>query len=84
MCNLSVQVPDAVVLSLNETVDGLESYLKKLMAADLFKKHLISLGYGAEIAGLSEEEFIYELGKAGISVFHFENDAEFDEELKNA
>lgn len=45
---------------------------------------IISVGYCAEIAGMSEEDFIKLLGSRHISIFHFENENEFMEEMNNA
>lgn len=43
-----------------------------------------SLGYCAQIAGMPKEEFIKYLGQNHISVFRFEGEEEFLEELSNA
>ncbi len=84
MCNLSIQIPEEILLSLNETEQGMAAYTKKILAMDLYEKHQISLGHGAQLAGMTEEDFIYELGKAGISIFSFASDEQFQEELLNA
>lgn len=84
MCNLSIQVPEEILLCLNETEQGLAAYTKKILAMHLYEKHQISLGYGAELADMSEEDFIYELGKSNISIFHFNSEEEFQKELSNA
>ncbi len=44
----------------------------------------ISLGYCADIAGLTEEEFISFLGENKIDVFRFENDDELLRDIENA
>ena len=44
----------------------------------------VSIGYCAQIAGMTEEEFIKYLGKRKVSIFQFDNKAEFLEELENA
>ena len=44
----------------------------------------MSIGYCAQIAGMTEEEFIKYLGKRKVSIFQFDNKAEFLEELENA
>ncbi len=84
MCNVSIQVPEEILLSLNETAQGMAAYTQKVLAMDLYEKHHISLGHGAQLVGMAEEDFIYELGKAGISIFSFDSDEQFREELKNA
>lgn len=84
MCNLSIQIPEEILLSMNETAQGMAAYTKKILAMDLYAKHQISLGHGAQLAGMAEEDFIYELGKEGISIFAFSSDEKFQEELLNA
>ena len=92
---LSAQIFSALAVSLCLLVDnimigrfyqeqGMAAYTQKVLAMDLYEKHHISLGHGAQLAGMAEEDFIYELGKAGISIFSFDSDEQFREELKNA
>lgn len=44
----------------------------------------VSIGYCAQIAGMSEEEFIKYLGRNHISIFQFDSKEEFLEEIANA
>ncbi|MBQ6325024.1 MAG: UPF0175 family protein, partial [Clostridia bacterium] len=44
----------------------------------------VSIGYCAQIAGMTEEDFIKYLGENHVSIFHFDDEAEFLEEMKNA
>lgn len=84
MRTLSIQVPKELLLVLNESEQELTAYTRKLLALNLYERHQISLGYGAQIAGMPEEDFIYELGKAGISIFSFESEVEVSKEFANA
>ena len=84
MCNLSIQVPEEVLLCINTTEQDLAAYTGKVLAMNLYEQHRISLGYGAQIAGMSEEDFIYELGRAGISIFSFSSEKEIASEFANA
>jgi len=84
MCNLSIQIPKGLLLSLNESEQELAAYTRKLLALNLYEKRQISLGYGAQIADMTEEDFIYELGRAGISIFSFDSEAEVEQEFANA
>ena len=43
-----------------------------------------SLGYCAKIADMSKEDFIRYLGSNGISIFQFDDEREFVEEMNNA
>ena len=84
MCNLSIQIPEEVLLCVNQSKQDLAAYTSKILAMNLYEKHQISLGYGAQIAGMSEEDFIYELGRARISIFSFASEQELASELANA
>ena len=84
MCNLSIQVPEEVLLCINTTERDLAAYTSKALAMNLYQQHRISLGYGAQIAGMSEEDFIYELGRAGVSIFSFDSEKEIAAEFANA
>ena len=44
----------------------------------------MSLGRCADIAGMPKEDFVRFLGENGVSVFRFDDEAEFAEELANA
>ena len=54
------------------------------IAVDLYKNKKISLGYCADIADMTKEDFVKYLGKNNISIFSFEDEEEFLEELANA
>jgi predicted HTH domain antitoxin len=55
-----------------------------MVAVDLYKNKKVSLGYCAEVAEMSKEEFVKCLGQNGVSIFGFDSDEEFMEELANA
>ena len=55
-----------------------------MVAVDLYKNKKVSLGYCAEIAGMTKEDFIKYLGVNGVSIFSFESEEEFMEEFENA
>lgn len=84
MCMVSLNVPEEVLLDLHENKSNFTEYVKRVIALDLYAEKKVSLGYCAEIAGMPKEDFIRYLGQNKISIFSFESDSEFDEELKNA
>ena len=55
-----------------------------MLAVDLYKNKKVSLGYCANVAGMTKEEFVQYLGMNGISIFSFVSEDEFLEELANA
>lgn len=84
MCVVSIKVPEEILLDLHENEDDFAAYTKCMLAVDLFKKKKVSLGYCAGIADMSKEDFVRYLGKNEISIFSFESEKEFLEELANA
>lgn len=84
MCQVAVQIPEAVLFDTHMTVVQANDYAKKLIALDYYTRLHVSIGYCAQIAQMSEEDFIKYLGQNGISIFQFDGKEEFEEELKNA
>ena len=61
-----------------------EKMAKKVIAMHYYLHFHISLGYCAQIADTTEEDFIKYLGENNISIFQFEDKQEFLGELENA
>jgi len=66
------------------TADQAADFARRLVAMGYYTQSNVSIGYCSQIAGMTEEEFIKYLGQNQISIFHFDDDEEFMEELKNA
>ncbi len=84
MCVVSINIPEEILLDLHENEDDFAAYTKCMLAVDLYKNKKVSLGYCADIADMAKEDFIKYLGKNNISIFSFEDEGEFLEELTNA
>jgi len=84
MVAVGFDVPQEILLDLNVTEKAFVNYARKFLALDLYKNKHISLGYCTELADMNEEDFIKFLGDNEVSIFGFENEAEFLEELSNA
>jgi len=84
MCVVSFDVPEEVLLDLHEDKANFTEYIKCMVALDLYKNKKVSLGYCASTAGMSKEEFVKYLGENKVSIFNFESEDEFLEELANA
>ena len=72
------------MLDLHENEDGFAAYTKCMFDVDLYKNKKVLLGYSADIVDMAKEDFIIYLGKNNISIFSFENEGEFLEELTNS
>lgn len=81
---LKIEIPDQVMYDTKMTVDQANKNARLVLAMYYYEKLGVSIGYCAQIAGTTEEDFIQYLGKNHISVFHFDNEREFDEEMMNA
>ena len=84
MCTLAIKIPDEVLLNVHKTQTEVALYMKQLYAVDLYKKKQVSLGYCAALAEMSKEEFIHFLAEFKVSIFSFDDDENFENELKNA
>lgn len=84
MCKIAVKIPDEVLYDVKMTEAQATDFAKKAIALMLYTKNHISIGYSAQIAGVTEEEFIEYLSSNGISIFNFDDEKEFLEEMDNA
>ena len=84
MCQVAIQIPEAVLYDTHMTTLQVNDYARKLIALDYYTRHHVSLGYCTEIAEMTEEDFIKFLGQNKISIFQFDDKEEFLDELKNA
>ena len=55
-----------------------------MVALDSYKNRRVSLGYCADIAEMTKEEFIRYLGSHEISIFEYDSGNNFMEEIINA
>lgn len=84
MCKVVFDVPNEVLFSIHMNQQEINSYARRILAMELYKNQHVSVGYCSEIADMSEESFIKYLGANKISIFHFDNDEELEEELRVA
>lgn len=84
MCQLAVKIPEEVLYDTHMSALQAADFARKAIAIDYYTRLHVSIGYCAEIAGMTEEDFIKYLGKNEISIFQFDDEREFKEELENA
>ena len=84
MCQISIRIPDAVMYDTHMSEEEAAAFARCMVAVGYYTQNNVSIGYCAQIAGMIEEEFIKYLGKRKVSIFQFDNKAEFLEELENA
>ncbi|MBR6902213.1 MAG: UPF0175 family protein [Synergistaceae bacterium] len=66
------------------TKEDAASLIRKIVALRFYTENGISLGYCAQIAGMNKEDFIHYLSSNKVSIFNFDDEDEFIEEMNNA
>lgn len=84
MCQIAINIPNEVLFDTKMNQEEAKLFARRAVALGYYTQSGVSIGYCAEIAGMTEEEFIKYLGKNHISIFHFDNKEDFLEELNNA
>ncbi len=84
MCQVMINVPNEVLYDTHMSTSDATEFARKMVALRYYMRNNVSIGYCAEIAGLTEEEFMMFLGENHIDVFRFENDEELMRDVANA
>ena len=84
MSVIAVKIPEAILYDTRMNESETEKFIRRLVALEYYKNQGVSIGYCAEIAGMTEEEFIKYLGEKNISIFQFDDEEEFLGEANNA
>ena len=84
MCNVAIKIPDEVLYDTKMNNVEATEFASQMTALGLFIKRKVSIGYCAEIAGMSEAEFISFIGQYGISIFRFDSESELLKDIDNA
>ncbi len=84
MCQVAINIPNEVLYDTKMSKEEANQFARCAVALGYYTQNGVSIGYCAQIAGMTEEEFIKYLGRNHVSIFHFDNQEEFLEELKNA
>jgi predicted HTH domain antitoxin len=64
---LSIQYPDDLLLSLKESPEQFEAEARLLLAVKLYELGRVTTGRAAELAGQGRVEFMFALGRFGLS-----------------
>lgn len=84
MCRIAIDIPNEVLFDTKMNREEANQFARRAVALGYYTQSGVSIGYCAQIAGMTEEDFIRYLGKNQISIFHFDGKEEFMEELDNA
>ena len=84
MCQIAINIPNEVLYNIKMSAEEAASSIRQLVAMNFYSARRVSLGYCAQIADMNKADFIRILGENNISIFHFDNEDEFLEEIENA
>lgn len=84
MCEIAFSIPNEVLYDTKMSKQDTLAFAKRAVALCYYTQNKVSLGYCAQIADMSKEEFIRYLGANGVSIFHYDDEQEFIEEMNNA
>jgi predicted HTH domain antitoxin len=72
-----------ITLNIPDTIDLDDREVLIIVASKLYEKGKLSLGQGAELAGLTKRAFAELLGKYNVSIFNYPS-SELARDVKNA
>ncbi len=84
MCQIAIDIPNEVLFDTKMSKEQANQFAKCTVALGYYTQRGVSIGYCAQIADMTEEEFIKYLGENHISIFRFNNEEDFLEEMSNA
>ena len=84
MCTVAISIPDEVLFDKGMTTSDVADLARQMTAVGLYARRNVSLGHCSHIARMPKADFIRLLGRFGVSIFHYDDEDEFDEELANA
>ena len=84
MCRIAIEIPNEVLYDTRMNQQEANAFARKAVALCYYVQNGVSLGYCAQIAGMSKEAFIRYLREQNVPIFRYDNDEEFKEELANS
>lgn len=82
--NINITIPEEILLTLREDGKQLALNMKKYTAIKLYQDRKLSVGHCAQLAEMTEEDFIKFMGENGVSIFGFSSADDLKEDLANA
>ena len=84
MVNLTIAVPENILFALREDNTEFSNNMKRFTALKLYELGKLSLGQGAELAGMDKRSFIAFLSEHHVSVFSHMNMEDLKRDVANA
>lgn len=84
MCKIAIDIPNEVLYDTHMDERAAEAFARRAVALCYYVQNGVSLGYCASIAGMDKQAFVRYLSENKVSIFQFDDEREFVEELENA
>lgn len=84
MCSIAIKIPDEVLYDSKMSDAEATKFVSQMAALGLYTRRKVSIGYCAQIAGMTEQEFISFLGQNNIGIFRFDSEEELLKDIENA
>lgn len=84
MCTIALKIPEEVMYDTKMNEKETRDFVRRMVALGYYTNEKVSIGHCAEIAGMSESEFINFLGENHVSIFRFDDESEIDRDIENA
>ena len=84
MCEVAFSIPNEVLYDTKMSKGETIAFAKRAVALCYYTQNKVSLGQCTQIAEMTKGEFIRYLGENGVSVFQYDDEQEFIEEMNNA
>ncbi len=72
IAKINFEIPEDILNALNQDVNEFTQQSRLYTALQLFKNHRLSFGKAVELAGISKDEFLIELGKNNIDYISYD------------
>ena len=83
-CEVAFSIPNEVLYDTKMSKNDAVAFAKRAVALCYYTQNKVSLGYCAQIADMSKDAFIRYLGANSVSIFQYDDEQEFLEEMNNA
>jgi len=80
----TIELPEEILLSLKIDENEIIQEMKRTLAVKYFKERKLSIEQSAELAEMTEEDFIKYLGSQNISIFNIDDLDELKKDLGKA
>ncbi len=84
MCQIAFTIPNEVLYDTKMNDTEALDFARKAVALRYYTIEGVSLGYCAQIANMKKGDFIRFLGENDISIFQYDSEEDFLEDVKNA